>query len=402
MVFSSMSGENDFHCKREGDFNDANLSAKKSKHSGDLETENTETPVEFLQSIPSDGIRRNASNVILDNDAAIWPSISTGTCSQNPSDRKLDVSCDTIHTSESGTTIEDKAVCDSASSRGQLSFIEADAAEDKGSRTTMEDAWVILPDAFIGVTGKLRCSFYAIFDGHGGRLAAEYARNHLHANVLSAGLPRELMDLKVAKKAILEGITLHLKTDESLLKESATGGWHDGATAVCVWILGQTVLIANIGDAKAVLARSTGDGYLDSSDERSLKAIVVSREHKAIYPEERARIQKAGGVIGSNGRLQGRLEVSRAFGDRQFKKVGVTAVPDIHSFNITKREHFIILGCDGLWGVFGSGDAVEFVGKLLKEGLSASIVSRRLVREAIRERRCKDNCTAIVIVFRQK
>ncbi|KAL4180983.1 hypothetical protein AMTRI_Chr12g268850 [Amborella trichopoda] len=337
-------GENDFHCKREGDFNDANLSAKKSKHSGDLETENTETPVEFLQSIPSDGIRRNASNVILDNDAAIWPSISTGTCSQNPSDRKLDVSCDTIHTSESGTTIEDKAVCDSASSRGQLSFIEADAAEDKGSRTTMEDAWVILPDAFIGFQ----------------------------------------------------------KTDESLLKESATGGWHDGATAVCVWILGQTVLIANIGDAKAVLARSTGDGYLDSSDERSLKAIVVSREHKAIYPEERARIQKAGGVIGSNGRLQGRLEVSRAFGDRQFKKVGVTAVPDIHSFNITKREHFIILGCDGLWGVFGSGDAVEFVGKLLKEGLSASIVSRRLVREAIRERRCKDNCTAIVIVFRQK
>lgn len=30
---------------------------------------------------------------------------------------------------------------------------------------------------------------------------------------------------------------------------------------------------------------------------------------------------QAGGVVGSNGRLQGRLEVSRAFGDRQFKKV---------------------------------------------------------------------------------
>lgn len=30
---------------------------------------------------------------------------------------------------------------------------------------------------------------------------------------------------------------------------------------------------------------------------------------------------QAGGSVGANGRLQGRLEVSRAFGDRQFKKV---------------------------------------------------------------------------------
>ncbi|KAK4409564.1 putative protein phosphatase 2C 8 [Sesamum angolense] len=54
------------------------------------------------------------------------------------------------------------------------------------------------------------------------------------------------------------------------------------------------------------------------------------------------------------------------------------------------------------WKVFGPSDAVEFVHKLLKEGLPVTAVSRRLVREAVRERRCKDNCTAIVIVFRQQ
>ena len=37
-----------------------------------------------------------------------------------------------------------------------------------------------------------------------------------------------------------------------------------------------------------------------------------------------------------------------------------------------------------------------------QEGLPITSVSRRLVREAIRERRCKDNCTAMVIVFRPK
>lgn len=116
--------------------------------------------------------------------------------------------------------------------------VEADAAEDKGSRHTMEDAWVVLPDASLGQPGKLRCAHFAIYDGHGGRHAADFARAHLHANVVSAGLPRELLNVKEAKKAIISGFK---HTDEFLLRESIAGGWQDGATAVCVWILGSMV-----------------------------------------------------------------------------------------------------------------------------------------------------------------
>lgn len=205
------------------------------------------------------------------------------------------------------------------------------------------------------------------------------------------------LDVKAAKKAILDGFR---RTDEALLQESASGGWQDGATAVCVWVIEKKVFIANIGDAKAVLARSSPTDGPDGANQ--LKAILLTREHKAIHTQERARIQKAGGTVSTNGRLQGRLEVSRAFGDQQFKKVGVVATPDIHSFDLSERESFIILGCDGLWGVFGPSDAVEFVHKLLKEGLPVAAVSRRLVKEAVRERHCKDNCTAIIIVFKYK
>lgn len=288
--------------------------------------------------------------------------------------------------------------------------VEAEAAEDKGSRHTMEDAWVVLIDAGMGQAGKLRCAHFAIYDGHGGRQAAEYVRAHLHANVISSGLPRELLNVKAAKKAIVEGFRL---TDEFLLRESTVGGWQDGATAVCVWILGHMAFVANIGDAKAVLARTSpsaakgDDQSLASSKENKistkrslLKGVTITREHKAIFPLERARIEKAGGYVGENGRLLGRLEVSRAFGDRQFKKVGVSAVPDISSFEITERERFLILGCDGLWGVFGPSDAVEFVDAQLMEGASVGVACRRLIREAVRERRCKDNCTAVLIVFR--
>lgn len=88
--------------------------------------------------------------------------------------------------SKDSNSCKSEVLCQKVS---KLSSIEADAAEDKGSRHAMEDAWVVLPDASLEYPGKLRCAHFAIYDGHGGRLAAEYAKIHLHANVLSAGLP---------------------------------------------------------------------------------------------------------------------------------------------------------------------------------------------------------------------
>lgn len=54
------------------------------------------------------------------------------------------------------------------------------------------------------------------------------------------------------------------------------------------------MFVANIGDAKAVVARSSITSGLENESHEliPLKAIVLTREHKAIYPQERARIQK--------------------------------------------------------------------------------------------------------------
>jgi integrin-linked kinase-associated serine/threonine phosphatase 2C len=89
-------------------------------------------------------------------------------------------------------TSDGKAVVNSKVSGEQnmvLTAVEADAAEDKGCRHTMEDAWVLLPNAGAESPGSLRCAHFAIYDGHGGRLAADFAEKHLHQNVIAAGLP---------------------------------------------------------------------------------------------------------------------------------------------------------------------------------------------------------------------
>ena len=100
----------------------------------------------------------------------------------------------------------------------------------------------------------------------------------------------------------------------------------------------------------------------------------------------------------------GRVEVSRALGDRQFKGKGrgggMVAVPDVTPFALGPRDAFALLGCDGFWGVFGAQDAVEFAAReLWGRGRDAKQVCNRLVHEAIRERRCADNCTVMLVCF---
>lgn len=49
--------------------------------------------------------------------------------------------------------------------------------------------------------------------------------------------------------------------------------------------------------------------------------------------------------------------------------------------------------------VFDSQDAVSVTSALLAEGRELKSVSNRLINMAVRERRCTDNCTVMVIKF---
>ena len=77
--------------------------------------------------------------------------------------------------------------------------------------------------------------------------------------------------------------------------------------------------------------------------------------------------------------LTGKIEVSRSFGDMHYKRLGMSAVPDIQVFNITPQDRFLLCACDGFWSCFGPQDAVKVVADLCQTGRPLKAVCDRLV-----------------------
>jgi serine/threonine protein phosphatase PrpC len=107
----------------------------------------------------------------------------------------------------------------------------------------------------------------------------------------------------------------------------------------------------NIGDCRAVLCNEY------------FIAVTLTKDHKPTQWEERIRIEKLGGKItkdpGDDARING-LAVSRAFGDLDVVPY-VTHVTEIFNYTININSKFVILGCDGVWDVLSSQEAVDFV-----------------------------------------
>jgi len=53
--------------------------------------------------------------------------------------------------------------------------------------------------------------------------------------------------------------------------------------------------------------------------------------------------------------------MSRSFGDRVAKQVGVTSEPEILSSEITKNSHFLVLGSDGLFEYLNNDDIMKLI-----------------------------------------
>ncbi|XP_028924908.1 integrin-linked kinase-associated serine/threonine phosphatase 2C isoform X2 [Ornithorhynchus anatinus] len=291
-------------------------------------------------------------------------------------------------------------------------------AERKGEREEMQDAHVILNDITEDCKPLssliTRVSYFAVFDGHGGIRASKFAAQNLHQNLIRKFPKGEVISVEKTVKRCLLDTFKH--TDEEFLKQASSQkpAWKDGSTATCVLAVDNILYIANLGDSRAILCR-----YNEENQKHA--ALSLSKEHNPTQYEERMRIQKAGGNV-RDGRVLGVLEVSRSIGDGQYKRCGVTSVPDIKRCQLTHNDRvnplrrlftcvllrFILLACDGLFKVFTPEEAVNFILSCLedekiqtREGKSAAdaryeAACNRLASKAV-QRGSADNVTVMVV-----
>ncbi|XP_009369998.1 probable protein phosphatase 2C 34 [Pyrus x bretschneideri] len=222
--------------------------------------------------------------------------------------------------------------------------------------------------------------FCGIFDGHGqwGHLVSKRVRESLPASLLcnwqetltstsldpdfEMEMDRNLHGFDMWKQSFLK---TYAAIDKELKHSSKLNSYWSGATALTIIKQGENLVVANIGDSRAVLASVSDDG--------SLAALQLTVDFKPNLPQEAERINRSNGrvfclqdepgtyrVWMPNGKTPG-LAISRAFGDYCVKDFGLISMPDVTQRRITSSDQFVILATDGVWDVISNQEAVKIV-----------------------------------------
>lgn len=192
-----------------------------------------------------------------------------------------------------------------------------------------------------------KCSFFGVYDGHGGYACADFLRDKLHQFVIKdPSFPWN------PKESLRNGILNAEKKFMELCQSKENIIERSGSCAVVCLVIGDMCYVANVGDSRAVLSTHSGQNI-----------IALSTDHKPMDTQEEKRIKEAGGKIyqasvqkpsadlkkmeetfvGPYRVLPGRLSVSRTFGDPEAKlaKYGgninvIKCDPDIRSFKVLR------------------------------------------------------------------
>ncbi|XP_050025670.3 protein phosphatase 1D-like isoform X1 [Dermacentor andersoni] len=257
---------------------------------------------------------------------------------------------------------------------------------NQGGRKYMEDAFVVAYQQTKDKT-DLEYAYFGIFDGHGGREAALYAKEHLLDAIVKQSDFWSNNDEHVLR-AIKHGfLTTHL----GMWKE--VGKWPktmsglpstSGTTASIAFIRRGKLFIGHVGDSRIVLGCESMDG-------ENWYGQPLTHDHKPESPRERERIHSVGGLVmnksgvdrvvwnrpsvGHRGPVRRSthfdkipfLAVARSLGDLwsynyTAGKFVVSPEPDVSVVKLdTRRDRCIVMASDGLWNMVDITESVRFV-----------------------------------------
>ena len=249
-------------------------------------------------------------------------------------------------------------------------------------------------------------TFVGVFDGHGphGRSAAKFASDRLPEALAAQTAALQSRSEKKRLNAMREACRV-VNTAMQDHRQAGFDASLSGTTACFALVVasqrGTRVLLANVGDSRCVLARTTpssssseGHTHLsaaaadipgsnrssrnNNNNTINVEAVDLTIDAKPDLPAESRRIISCGGVVkqlqDEQGRRQGPqrvfrrgddvlpgLAMSRSLGDSYAHGVGVTWEPTLSAYTLTARDLFLVLGTDGVWDVMNGDAAVDFI-----------------------------------------
>lgn len=176
-------------------------------------------------------------------------------------------------------------------------------------------------------------------------------------------------NLKIAKKA----------ENSKLDIDNVHFGVHSGCTATtCLIVDNKRLVCSNAGDSRCILSRKG-------------VAVALSNDHNPDVHSEAVRIQKAGGTISVDGRVEGNLNLSRALGDLMYKRDPklkpceqmISGYPEIIAMDICADDEYVIIGCDGIFNVLTNQEVVDFVLKGVQQKHTLAEIAANMCEECM-------------------
>ncbi|XP_061364189.1 probable protein phosphatase 2C 33 [Gastrolobium bilobum] len=272
----------------------------------------------------------------------------------------------------------------------------------QGRKGINQDA-VLLWENFCSKEDTIFCG---VFDGHGpyGHMVAKKVRDSLPLKLI-AQLDLHPNNKDPTTATLTESFLKACKLiDKELKLHHLIHCYCSGTTAVTLVKQGHDLVIANVGDSRAVL------GTRDHED--SLIPVQLTTDLKPNLPREAERIRLCKGRVFAlenepqvarvwlpNVDSPG-LAMARTFGDFCLKEFGVISVPDVSYHRLTEKDEFVVLATDGVWDVLSNKEVVGIVASVPR-----SSAARILVESAVQAWMTKlptskvDDCSVVCLFF---
>ena len=215
---------------------------------------------------------------------------------------------------------------------------------------------------------------FCLFDGHGG----DSVSNFLQKN-FAKYMKIYIREMEIHCLREIDFDELFKKIDQKLKELNY---YEVGSTASIIYItkIGYKRILycINIGDTKCILTQNNCSRKISYDD--------LTNDNY-----ENNRINKGGGLI-MNGRVSGKLMITRAFGDWEQKSFGVISSPHITKIEINSDHKYVIMASDGVWDVM---DDLE-VYSLSLEAENSKELCNEIINNSL-EKGSKDNISCFVI-----